>query len=386
MAHPKLKYPRLCRLLTYVVVLGCAIVPCAVILCLPFIPEWLKVLCLLVIAISLLVYLIKNFPMLMGMDMLLAMLSCYRTARTQYSLPEGRTAEQIKNRLLRWGIRCEPSPILPKPQFLRYRFKPSATIYTKGIEQIVSAYEVDLLDMDTYRAILASIKTNSSALLGKKKPRLLDKQQKDAPLNRVTVAVIFAKQVDSKLSSGLYELLDKQCGDGFDVSILPCVIDLQARSCVFNSLRIPYIGFSYPVKNRGIRLIRKAVFGGRLPLPAEHYLPPIEDVDPECSLWMLWRELQEETQGQSKAEVRRFENMVDQEILIDEDFLFLKWGEHGISEFFELDAEAKTVTFEAVGIWSYPKVRPIAKKTIAQIESHIRHYFESKGYAVTFED
>lgn len=385
MKHPKLKYPRLCRILTYIVVLGGTVLPIAIICFLPFIHEAVKALLMFGMIFGLLAYLIKNFVVLMGMDMALATLSCYDTARTQYRLPNTRTLQKIDTAISHYGVKCAPAPITPPPDDLRYRYSSPVTVYSSGIERVVASYHVDMLDADTYRTIFSSAKTNSKALIGKKKALFLDKQQKKAPLNRVTVIIILARQVDPRLSNGLYDLVCKQCGDDFDDSIVPCVIDLEKQTCVFNCLRVPYVGLAYAVKNRGIRLVKRLVFGGNLPLTGSHRLPPIKEIDSESSLWELWSSLSHEMVGAGKEINRRFETLSDKEIFFEDDTLYLKWGEKGIYQNVELDTEKKTASVEAVEHWFYPKANPISKKVIREIEQLIVEYFRKKGYAVEFD-
>jgi len=144
MSHPKLKYPRLCRILTYMVVIGAGLLPIILVFQFP-VPDVIKIIVLFGSLIGLLIYLVRNFLVLMAMDIALATLSCYRTARTQYLLPEHRTAEAIRNNILHYGIACEPAPLKPQPSALRYKFGFPLTVYSRGIEKVIAAYEVDTL-------------------------------------------------------------------------------------------------------------------------------------------------------------------------------------------------------------------------------------------------
>ena len=171
------------------------------------------------------------------------------------------------------------------------------TVYSRGIEKVVVAYEIDLLTRDLYRDIFSSAKTNSRFLTGRKKARFLDKEQKKQPLHRVTVIVILAHKIDAPLVPELYELVCKQCGNEDEDCLVPCVIDLENHTCVFNCLRVPYVGFNYAVKNRGICIIKNRVFGGSLPLTDEYRLSSMKDADPEMSFWDFWRELHHQVVG-----------------------------------------------------------------------------------------
>jgi len=74
------------------------------------------------------------------------------------------------------------------------------------------------------------------------------------------VILILAHKADPQMIPDLYELVCKQCGDEYEDCIVPCVVDLEQHTCVFNCVRVPYIGYSYAVKNRGIRIIQQGVW------------------------------------------------------------------------------------------------------------------------------
>lgn len=60
--------------------------------------------------------------------------------------------------------------------------------------------------------------------------------------------VIFADRVEEQLRTELSDTVGKGGGDGSETAALPCVVDLERRSCTFDSMRLPYVGFGYPVK------------------------------------------------------------------------------------------------------------------------------------------
>ncbi len=85
-------------------------------------------------------------------------------------------------------------------------------------------------------------------------------------LHQVIVIVILADRVEEQLRTELSDTVGKGGGDGSETAALPCVVDLERRSCV-RQHAAPLCGLRYPVKNRGIRLIRRYLFGGRFPMP-----------------------------------------------------------------------------------------------------------------------
>lgn len=385
MRFPKLKYPRLCRILTYLVVIGTGLLPIFIVVPLP-VPDVVKAIVIIGSLLGLLAYLIPNFMVLMAMDIALATLSCHRTARTQYPLPQRRTEAVIRNSILRYGTECDPLPNRPVPSSLRYSFSSPMTVYSRGIERVIAAYEVDQLNRDLYGSIVRSAKANSRAVSGKKKALFLDSAQKKQALHRVTVILILAHQVEPELRGSLYELVCRQCGDENEDCLVPCVVDLEHRICVFNCLRVPYVGFGYAVKNRGIRIIKNRVFGGSLPLGSEHMLPPIKDVDPEASLWDFWRMVHHEIVGAERKVKRQFEAMSEGEIRIIDDTLYLKWDQRGICQTVRLDHYLKNAAVQRVTNWAYPRSQPIGKKLIQKMEDSIADYFRQQGYRLQFVD
>lgn len=387
MKFPKLKHALFCRILTYVVVLGGFLVPIVAVCCVDFLPDPVKVAIVFALIVGLLAYLLKNFPVLMGMDIALAMLHCNLSARKRYDLPRSRTQEKIEKRISRFGMACDPTPYRPQPLHLRYRLSTSATYYTRGIEKVIAAYETDCLDAEQYHAIFRSAKANSKALTGRREPRLLDKEQKDAPLNRVTVCVIFARRTEQTLWEGLYKKVCQQGGDEWEDAIIPCVIDLEKGQCVFNSECLPYAGFAYPVKNRGIRLVKKLVFGGRISTKGNpHYLEPMAHILTEVTLWEFWRKCADELKDTEKEMKKQMTSMTDGQILREDDLLYVKWGEKAVCLTVAEDKQQRKAVVEPVTHWSYPKSNPIGKKTIGEIELAITRHFSNQGYGVTFEE
>lgn len=385
MKSPKLKNALLCRILVYVVVLGGFIAPIIIVANLKFVPEAIKVIVGIGLAVGLLIYLIKNFVLLMAMDVGLAMLHCHNTARRQFVLPQSFSAKKVEKRISRFGQKCEPIATSLRPETLRYKSKAPITIYSSGIEKIIATYHIDFLDKSQYQLIVNSATANSKALQGKKKHRFLDKSQKSSPLNRVTVIVIYAKQVDEKLRNSLFDAVCKNGGDGFDTAILPCVVDLEKQICAFDSMRIPYTGFQYPVKNRGIKIIRQCLFNNKFPFAdSPDMLDPIKDIDPEQSLWLFWKTMKNELVSDNKNTKKRFEKMKHGDIVFEDDYIYLKWEDHGLWISVEINEELRTAEIDALDSWDYPKSHKIAKATIKEIKTLINTYFAGLGYTTKY--
>ena len=385
MEFPKLKNALLCRILVYVVVLGGFIAPIIIVANLNFVPETIKIIVGITLAIALLIYLIKNFMLLMAMDIGLATLHCNNTARKRFALPLSFAVKKVENRILKYGKPCSPIAIVPSPHMLQYKSNAPLTIYSSGIEKVIAVYHIDLLDKNQYHSIINSATANSNALKGKKKHQFLNKSQKKSPLNRVTVIFLFAKQVDPNFRDNLFKAVCQNGGDGFDTAIIPCVVDLETQLATFDSMRIPYVGFQYPVKNRGIMLIRKCLFNGKLTFAnSPDVVEPIKDIDLEQSLWSFWRNMKKELISDEKEAKKRYENMAHKEIIFDDGYVYLKWEDKGIWVSVELDEETKFAEIDEIDSWYYPKQNKIAKTTIKEMKGIINSYFAELGYTTKF--
>ena len=385
MKFPKLKNALLCRILVYVVVLGGFIAPIIIVANLNFVPEKIKIITGVTLAIALSIYLIKNFMLLMAMDMGLATLHCNNTARKRFALPLSFAVKKVENRILKYGKPCSPIAIVPSPHMLQYKSNAPLTIYSSGIEKVIAVYHIDLLDKNQYHSIINSATANSNSLKGKKKNRFLDKSQKKSPLNRVTVIFLFAKQVDPNFRDNLFNAVCQNGGDGFDTATIPCVVDLETQFATFDGMRIPYAGFQYPVKNRGIKLIRKCLFNGKLTFAnSPDAIYQIKDTDSEQSLWSFWRNMKKELISDEKETKKRYEKMVHKELIFDDGYIYLKWEDKGIWVSVEIDEKTKIAEIDAIDYWYYPKENKIAKTTIKEMKGIINSYFAELGYTTKF--
>ncbi len=385
MGFPKLKNALLCRILPYITVLGGCILPLVILFSIEAIPMVIKAVVGFGLVFGLLFYMIKNFMVLMALDFYLASIHCHNTARKKFSIPDRISISKIEKKFLRYGMECAPTPAFPRPTALRYRFKSSMTVHSCGTELVVATYHTDFLDKEEYSAIFDSAIANSQSLIGKKKARFLDKSQKSAPLQRVTVIAIFANEVDCGFAEKLYREVCKEDGDGALVSVIPCIIDIKNRECVFNCLRLPYCGFGYPVKNRGVRLIRKYVFGGKLPLKGnDNLLDPMENIDLNKTLWQFWRDVKYMIIGQDEATKKLFESMEHGEVKFDGEFVFVRCEERGIQLAVLLDEDLKIASVDPILSWMYPKANAVSKKDIEIIKKAIINFFLEMGYSCEF--
>ena len=379
---PRIKQALLCRFLIYTLILGVFALPIVLVFTLPFCSDTIRIIVLIASLVGLLIYLIKNFGILLTMDVTFALLNRMQLARKRFVLPTTFSAETVEKRLSRYGIPCDPIAYSPSPTLLQYKNKYPLTSFSSGIECVIVTYHTPFLDKELYTQIVNSAKTNSKALAGKTKHRLLDKEQKKAPLTRATVIVIFAERVNEKLRNRLYDTVCHGIGDETDNVVLPCVVDLESQFCYFDNLTVPMLTGQTPMKNRGIRLLRNYLFDGKSTLAdSPDTLDPITDLDIEQSLWEFWRSTKKDWYQDDKKLKQRFENMFHREIVEEDEFLYVKWNNNGILLSVEYPEQPNTVTVDTIDYWDYPKTNKIAQDTVKSLKHLINSHYAQRGYS-----
>jgi hypothetical protein len=382
-----LKNALLCRILVYAVVLGGFIAPIVIVASLSFVHESIKVAVGIACMVALLIYIFINFGVLMALDTVLAELHCRNTARKRFVLSRKFSVERVEKRIARFGKEYPPTAFSPRPHMLKYKSCFPLTIYSSGIEKIILTYHVDILDKEQYHTIINSASSNSLSLKGKVKHRFLDRNQKEAPINQVTVIFIFAKRVVASLQSILFKTVCKNGGNGETLATIPCVVDLDSGYATFDSVREPYIGFIYPAKNRGIRLIKRFLFNKKLPLSASpDRLEPLEIADVEQSLWSLWRHTRKSLVIEIRESKRRFEKMRHGDIVFEDGEIYIKYTNSGACIAVELDEQAKVAHIEAFDSWFYPKSNKISKDAKRYMKKVVDIYFAELGYSTKYEE
>lgn len=274
------------------------------------------------------------------------------------------------------------------------RYDELMLMFASGIEKIIAVYPVAMLDEDTYRRIHASAAQNAKALKGKKKHILLEKPQRKAPIDQVTVALIVADQVEEAFRSKLKDVASKQVGDGETVSMIPCVVDLEKQRCIFDSTREVFLDGHYPVKNRGIRLIKRYLFRGGLRLIGDsndflkNEAAAAENGEEkevlEMNFWEFARMTKKEMAGCDEEDEKRFKQMKHREIVVEGEYLYLKWEQSGIWTALEMDEKARTVKIDPIVSWYYPRARKIDKETVKKLKKEIGAYFAGEGCTVKY--
>ncbi len=381
----------LCRITSYILF---GILPMALIIIFPLIfdifpsiPDMVGMIIFLLVCAGYIYFLFANFLTLGMLDIAFTVAYCYMTARKCFRLPEGFSEDKLNKKISRFGKGYEPNAMSPRPDMLRYKSTAPVTIYSCGIERVVVTYRAELLTKGLYHSIISSATSNSKALIGKKKHLFLDKNQKKSPLNRATVVIIYAKDVDANLKEEAWRIVTKNGGDENVNSILPCIIDLRDGRCTFDSLRFPYIGFGYPAKNRGIRLIRNFIFGGKLPIEGEPDRDDVKpkDYDTEQSFWSSMKQMRNICKTALGEGKKIFKKMPHGDIKEDDGWVYLKMHDKGICLPVDRDEETKNVTVALSDVWDLPKGHKVSKTSEAMIKDAVQKYYRAEGYSVTFE-
>lgn len=329
--------------------------------------------------------LIKGFKYAFSAEIVLKIIESKNKARTKFNLPNGITKEKIESNIKNIGKPVEHTMVFPQPENLQFCFKNSFTDSVKGFESVVSFYSTKNLNVDLYRNILNSANNNFKNLKGIKSPLSFVVQQKKVPLKRINIVVICADFIEENFTKNLFETLCKEDKDGIDESVLPCVIDFSSKTVVFNSEALPEM-FSIPcARNKGIKLIKSKIFNNKLNLKNQNYVDfKVEGIDIEQTLWDFLKSQKDEFKSVEKKNKKIFENMKNGEVVFDDDILYVKLEERGVSLLVEKDEEIKKAFIDSFCFWDYPKTNQISKNTIAQIQKIASSYFYGEGYTVEF--
>lgn len=391
---PKMKQPLLCWLLTVLLLLRYVLI--ADFICrLSAIPEWVKNLSRFGAGVLTLADLCENGLLYIGLLLMMWFMRGSVKGICEFSLPRAFSAQKLVRRCGFFGWPCDPIETALRPEMLRYWNRhPMLSVSASGIEKIIAVYSVEQLDEDMYRRIRASAALNAEALKGRMKHVLLARPQKKAPIEQVTVVLIVADQVEEAFRSKLKNVASKQVGDGETVSMIPCVVDLEKQRCIFDSTREVFLDGHYPVKNRGIRLIKRYLFRGGLQRIGDsndflkNEAAAAENGEEKEVLEMSFREFtrmtKKEMAGCDEEDAKRFKQMKHREIVVEGEYLYLKWEQSGIWTALEMDEKARTVKLDPIVSWYYPRARKIDKETVKKLKKEIGAYFAGEGCTVKY--
>lgn len=395
MKWPKLKHPLLCN----IVLVGSVMAPPILFLFLPALPiaELIPPILLAVIILSpwvlALWFMISHYALLMATSMCLELYHAHLQGRRFFTCPKnGKDPASIRKRILhrteRFGAPYEVKAVPRELVTLRYKNTLSATVYYHRIEKLLLVYEVEELDKDTLRKLWQSAHAAAN-IIGREQKPLYRKPKGHLKDNSVSVAaVILANTVSPDVAAELVE----PTMDADDRSVIFCAVELSAGKYYFDNQKEPYM-FAPPVKNRTVRMIRRTVFGGRIPLRSNpHMLPEPhwmkrDDIQPEESLWSFMHRMQKDLKGLGRKEKRMLREMPADTVLMDGDWLYCKIGER-VSMMMVEDDEATPQKKRVIlsENWYFPKSNRISKTNNAAIRRLSEEFLRNQGFEVTFAE
>ena len=289
---PKLKHPTLCKIIMYAPAL--LLLPILILTAIfeeelkVFLPDSAIVFMILVPMVFALVYLLHNPFMFLCMDVTLEGIRLHLKDRKFFKTNKNGSSrteaeKNIIRRMSRLGYTCLPNKASPAPLLIKFYSHYSWTVFYARIEKICLLYSVEHLDTELYSRIISSAFSNIAPLHGDKaKMRFIDKQKKKAPIASAAAVIILADSIDERIPN----MVRRNVGSFKESVILPCVMDASSGKYYFDALAdIHMLGLSgKPVKNFAIEIIKKAVFGGRLPLKGNNNLCEMKNFDPEVTL------------------------------------------------------------------------------------------------------
>ena len=332
-------------------------------------------------------YLLSNFILFFTMEGVLAEVSTWKRARKEFPLPkklhDRSTAEEILHkRLKRWGKTEEPLTSMGGLVHVAYRRRYSCMSYYASIEQIAMLYSVPCLDATLHTQILASAMRHFSKL--NRRPRFfIDRHKKKAPMARGCAVIILADQVTDEV----YKKLQSEKG-----RIVCCVC--SGGRCVYQSKpELHIVGMTQmPERNYTLKVVKKLVFCGRLPLrnnPHVLHFEYADNISPDTSFWSFlgWtRNVQREVKGENRKEKRYIKKMPEEEVRLWDDSVYFK-RKGFTSEFIAMpdEEDPKLLHVEAERYWSYPRRRKMKNTDYQDLLQKIERSLSSQGYRIQWD-
>lgn len=150
-----------------------------------------------------------------------------------------------------------------------------------------------------------------------------DKRKRKAPVASAGVVVILADRVAEEIPAILRRQHTYHEG-----CHLACVAEFSVGRCYFDGMGEPYLSgmMGKSVKNMALALLRRTVFGGRLPKRGSGNCPPEPFLDGELSaersLWDYIRSFREEMAKGRRRDKAICRKLKGGEVLLQDDVLY----------------------------------------------------------------
>ena len=364
MKIPKLKHPYLCKTLLYLPAL--LFFPAIGLL---YLPEWLgwspRGLWMLLILFATggmaLYYLLHNFPLLLGIDVLSASIHAWQRDRLEFSSRiNGETRKTARPRKLRrcclWGRKWKDGS--DERFTIYYKHGYSWSVFRSMIEKRIVLCEAEHLTAEQLHILLGQAQARLRELPDGK-VRFQTRRVKKEPRAYCTMIVILADRVDEDVKTKARQLPVRKD----DICVLPCAVECPTGHYYMDGGKEGYfVGMGpRPARNFCRGMARRLVFAFGLPRKNPDKRPPYENaVDPESSLWEFVREmrkgLKDSKDEKNKEIAAMLRTLANGKVKVGEYGVYCKqndriaaWG------YVTHEEDEKTISLLQVKVWYYQK-------------------------------
>jgi len=352
--------------------------------------------------ISSIVYLFKNFAVLIRSDILFQLIRSWKNDRTVFHYTEnGLTQDEVLNNITQ---RCRKSGKViestayseqAKPYFIIRKHRRSILTNHSRLNEYVLIYSAEHIDNEQFDYIIDSAKSIAAELFAADSEQSITNTENAE--SAVACAVII---VAHSVSDDISETARKQVGfeQGY---LLPCVVESSTGRYYFDSQRDPVIDGAHhiPLKNYAVDMVRKIVFSGRLPKDHPENRPKqalfgYDDAETavEMSLWEYLSDLsKEDKKGKkefSEESKTAFQTMADGEVFLGEYAIYCKLGGRlAVLAYFRdtEDEESKKIFVMPPYEWNLPKKKKISPRDKDDVCSIVQNYLTQIGYDCSFD-
>ena len=77
--------------------------------------------------------------------------------------------------------------------------------------------------------------------------------------------------------------------------------------------------------------------------------------------------------------------MQDGDVILEGEYVYVKWGDRGVCLLAQTDEKKKHITVDRIHRWDFPKQNPMKKTTRIEIKAAVAEYLKELGYSSEFE-